>query len=81
MGLTGLSTKALCSRVSTLHQELLPEFSKRCRIVFCIAVTSVECERSFPTQNITKNTFRRSLNTENLNCLINIHMSSEELEK
>ena len=46
----GLSTEALCSRVLTLHQELLLEFSKLCRIAVCIAVTSVECE-SFSTQN------------------------------
>ena len=77
----GLSTEALCSQVLTLHQELLPEFSKLCRLALCIAVTSVECERSFSTQNKIKNKFRSSLKTENLNGLINIHMSSEELEE
>ena len=46
----GLSTEALCSRVLTLHQELLPEFSKRCRLALCIVVTSVECERFFHTK-------------------------------
>ena len=77
----GLSTESLCSRALTLHQELSPEFSKRCRIAICIAVTSVQCERSFSTQNKIKNKFRSSLKTENLNCLINIHMISEELKK
>lgn len=76
----GLATEALCRRVITLHQQMLPEFSKLCRIALCIAVTSVECERSFSTQNKIKNKFRSSLKTENLNYLINIHMSSEELE-
>lgn len=76
----GLSTEELCKRVITLHQEILPEFSKLCRIALCIVVTSVECERSFSTQNKIKNKFRSSLKTENLNYLINIHMSSEELE-
>ena len=45
-----------------------------------IVVTSVECERSFSAQNKIKNKFRSSLKTENLNYLINIHMSSEDLE-
>ena len=46
----GLATEALCRRVITLHQQMVPEFSTLCRIALCIAVTSVECERSFSTQ-------------------------------
>ena len=59
---------------------MVPEISKLCRIALCIAVTSVECERSFSTHNKIKSKFRSSLKTENLNYLMNIHVSSEELE-
>ena len=76
----GLATEALCRRIITLHQQMVPEFSKLCRIALCIAVTSVECKRSFSTQNKIKNKFRSSLKTENLNYFIKIHISSEELE-
>ena len=70
----GLSTEALCSKVLTLHQELLPEFSKLCRIALCSGVL-----KKFFTHQ--KKLRISSLKTENLNCLINIHMSSEELEE
>ena len=32
----GLSTEDLCKRVITLHQEILPEFSKLRRIALCL---------------------------------------------
>ncbi len=44
-----LSTQTLCKRVIQLHKDVLPTFSKVCTIALSIAVTSVECERSFST--------------------------------
>jgi len=38
-------------------------------------VTSVECERSFSTQNRLKNKYRSSLKSENLDILISVTMS------
>ncbi|XP_045212023.2 zinc finger protein 862-like [Mercenaria mercenaria] len=72
----GLSAKAVCQRVIQIHSDKgLVEFSKLCRIGLCIAITSVECERSFSTQNRLKNKFRASLKDENLDNLISIQMS------
>ena len=57
----------------------MPEFAKLCKIALCIAVTSVECERSFSAQNRIKNRYRCSLKTENLQYLLNIQMNSASL--
>ena len=74
-----LSPQDLCNRVIQLHQEMMPEFAKLCKIALCIAVTSVECERSFSAQNRIKNRYRCSLKTENLQYLLNIQMNSASL--
>ena len=44
----GLSTEALFSQVLTLHQELLPEFSKRCRIDFALLSHQWNVKEVFP---------------------------------
>lgn len=70
-----LSAKALCHRVIQLHSKKgLPEFAKLCKIGLCMAVRSVECERSFSIQNKLKNKFRSSFKDENLDALIAIKM-------
>lgn len=44
---------SVCKRVIRAN-DMLPEFSKLCTIALCVSVTSVECERSFSTQNRIK---------------------------
>lgn len=69
-----LTTPELCKRITSLHSEALPEFSKLCKIALCISVTSVECERSFSVQNRIKCKYRSSLKAEGLDNLITIQM-------
>ena len=70
-----LSTKALCHRVIQIHESTgLPEFAKLCKIGLCMVVTSVECERSFSTQNRLNDKFQSSLKEENLDLLIAMNM-------
>lgn len=64
-----LKLEHVCKRVISLHSDMT-EFSKLCKIALCIAVTSVECERSFSTQNCLKNKYRSSIKSENLDILI-----------
>ena len=61
----GFSVSKFCKKVLRLHQEI-PEFRKLCKIALCFAITSVECERSFSTQNRLKSKYRSSLKNENL---------------
>ncbi|KAH3720576.1 hypothetical protein DPMN_063476 [Dreissena polymorpha] len=75
-----LSLQDLSKRVINLHNDALPEFTKLCKIGLCIAVTSVECERSFSVQNRIKSKYRCSLKAESLNVLINIQMSKIDVE-
>lgn len=67
---SSLSTEKLCKRVITVHGELLPNFARLCCIALCISVTSVECERSFSTQNRLKSKYRASLSPEKLDHLM-----------
>lgn len=75
-----LDLKNLCKRIILRHHESLPNFSKLACIALCVQVTSVECERSFSTQNRLKNKFRSSLKGEKLDILLNISMSGPALE-
>ena len=56
-----LSIPSVYKRVINMHQDLT-EFAQLCMIALCFSVTSVECERSFSTQNRLKNKYRSSPN-------------------
>ncbi|XP_061173439.1 uncharacterized protein LOC133182609 [Saccostrea echinata] len=73
-----LPVSAVCKRVIKAD-DMFPEFSKLCTIALCISVTSVECERSFSTQNRIKSKYRSSLKTDNLNNLITIALNEKSL--
>ena len=68
------SLQNLCKRVILMHEDLT-EFVMLCKIALCFSITSVECERSFSTQNRIKNKCRGSLKPENLDTLIFIAMT------
>ena len=54
----GYSLNNLCQAVIISHHTVLPNLAKLAKIATCIEVTSVECERSFSTQNRIKTKFR-----------------------
>ena len=72
------SLQNLCKRVILMHPDLT-EFVKLCKIALCFSITSVECERSFSTQNRLKNKYRASIKSENLDTLISITMSKQDI--
>ena len=43
-----------------------------CKLLLCIPVTSIECERTFSTQNRIKNKLRNRLGEERVDVLIKI---------
>lgn len=73
-----MQLSTVCKRIIRAG-DMFPEFSKLCTIALCISVTSVECERSFSTQNRIKSKYRSSLKTENLNNLITIVLNENSL--
>ena len=52
----------------------MPNCAKLSAIAFCMQLTSVECERSFSTQDRLKNKHRASIRSEKLNTLMTIHI-------
>lgn len=74
-----LSLEKLCKRIITLHGDLLPNFKELCKIALCMAVTSVECERTFSTQNRLKSKYRASLVTLRVDTLMKISMCGPSL--
>ena len=76
-----LTTALLCKRIICLHENILPNSAILCKIALCIMVTSVECERSFSTQNRLKSRYRCSLKAENLDVLMNISMNGPEVSE
>ena len=54
----GLSLYALSQRIILKHMTQFPNLAKLATIALCTQVTSVECERSFRTQNRIKSKFR-----------------------
>lgn len=69
-----LTTKKLCKRIIRLHKAVLPNLSILASIALCMQLTSVDCERSFSTQNRLKNKYRASLGKEKLDILLTITM-------
>lgn len=53
-----LTLQDFCTRLLLKHQTEFPNMAKLAAIALCLQVTSVECERSFSTQNRIKSKFR-----------------------
>ncbi|XP_046561754.1 zinc finger protein 862-like [Haliotis rubra] len=75
-----LLPEQLCKRVILLHKDSMPNCAKLASIALCMQLTSVECERSFSTQNRLKNKFRASLGSEKLDLLLKLSMLGPSLQ-
>jgi hypothetical protein len=75
-----IKTDKLCKRVILLHGNMMPNMAKLAAIALCLQPTSVECERSFSTQNRLKCKLRASLGSEKLNTLMIISMLGPSLK-
>lgn len=51
-----LSLQDLCMRLMVKHKDAYPNLAKLAAVALCMQVTSVECERTFSTQNRDKKT-------------------------
>lgn len=69
-----LETNQLCKRLILHHKDIMPEFSKLAVIALCLSLTSVECERSFSTQNRLKSRYRASVKADQLDVMMKISM-------
>lgn len=74
-----LSVDRICKRIIVLHDDVMPNVSKLASMALCLQPTSVECERTFSTQNRLKCKYRASLGTEKLNILMTISMLGPSL--
>ncbi|XP_052233429.1 zinc finger protein 862-like [Dreissena polymorpha] len=68
-------------RVILLHNDIIPNIAKLAAIALCLQPTSVECERTFSTQNRLKCKQRASLGNEALNTLMTICMLGPDISK
>lgn len=69
-----LPVQKIAQQVIVTYSGVLPNFAILYEIGLALQVTSVECERSFSTQNRIKNKYRASLKAENLERLMQIKM-------
>ena len=74
-----MSLVQLCKRIILLHSDILQNFAVLANLALCMQLTSVECERSFSTQNRLKNKYRAALGAEKLDILLTISMVGPEI--
>jgi len=60
------------TRIIQDHSSDAPNYAAVCKLLLCIPVTSIECERTFSTQNRIKNKLRNRLGEERVDVLIKI---------
>lgn len=73
-----LSPKQLCKRIMIIYKDVFPNFHILAAIALCMQLKSVECERSFSTQNCLKNKYRASLGAKKLDILLKINMLDQQ---
>jgi hypothetical protein len=69
------STMEACNfltRILEDHSSDVPNYAAACKLMLCIPVTSVECERAFSLQNRIKTKLRNRLNEQRINVLMKI---------
>ena len=71
-----LSVEKLCKKGTTLHGSLFPNSMVMCKVILCMTLTGVECEKTFSTQNRLKSKHRASL----LHTLMKISMCDPSLK-
>jgi len=69
-----LGPTAFIQRILTEHGDALPAYSSMCKLLLCVPVTSVECERAFSLQNRIKTKLRNRLGEERVDLLMRISM-------
>ena len=75
-----LSVEKLCKKATTLHCSLFPNSMVLCKVVLCMTLTGVECERTFSTQNRLKSKHRASPLSVSVGTLMKISMCDPSLK-
>ncbi|XP_060596481.1 zinc finger protein 862-like [Ruditapes philippinarum] len=75
-----LSLPEFCQRIILKHKDQFPNIAKLAVIALCMQVTSVECERSFSTQNRIKSKYRASLGDVSLEALMRVSLFGPSVE-
>ena len=69
-----LEPAAFIQRILAQHAEDLPHYTTMCKLLLCIPITSVECERAFSLQNRLKTKLRNRLGEERVDLLMVLNM-------
>ena len=77
---SGMSTAHLCKKIILQHSATLPHFTILSSVALVMCVSSVDCERSFSTQNRLKVKYRSSMSPEKLDLLLKISMLGPDPE-
>ena len=75
-----LSIEKLCKKATTLHGSLFPNSMALCKVAMCMTLTSVECKRTFSTQNRRKSKHRASALSVSVGTLMKISMCDPSLK-
>ena len=70
----------LCKKATTLHGSLFPNSMMLCKVVLCMTLTGVECERTFSTQNRLKSKHRASTLSVSVDILMKISICDPSLK-
>jgi hAT family C-terminal dimerisation region len=64
----------IVTRIIEDHSDDVPSYLVVCKLMLCIPVTSVECERAFSLQNRLKTKLRNRLGEDRVNVLMKLSM-------
>ena len=69
-----VKTDEFVTHILEEHSNNVPCYATACKLMLCIPVTSVECERAFSTQNRIKTKLRNRLDDDRVNVLMKLNM-------
>ena len=69
-----LDPAAFIQHILTEHGDALPAYSAMCKLLLCVSVTSVGCERAFSLQNRIKTKLRNRLGEDRVDMLMRSSM-------